>query len=97
MSEMREEKPVVGRLFTGGREYELLALEPNPLALPVYGQYGALSFYVRNAFGYAVHVAVKGEFIVEPAPVAKWKDVIYIVEEVEEIKVQNTVGTLFEN
>lgn len=88
MSEIREEKEIVGRLFTGGREYELLSLEPaERFALPTYMRNGALSFYVRNAFGYAVYIVVKGDFIIEPYPVAVYKDVTFVVEEAEQEKV----------
>lgn len=81
MKEIKEELQIVGRLFAGGREYDLLSLKPaERVSL---APYGALSFYVRNAFGYAVYIVVKGEFIIEPNPGTVLKTVWYILEEDE--------------
>ena len=79
MEEMKYETQILGRLFAGGREYDMLSLKPaERVSLATYG---ALQFYVRNTFGYAVYIVVKGDFVIEPYPDTVSKEVTYILDE----------------
>lgn len=82
MKQITQEQDIVGILYVGNRSYNLLQLAPvTHFGQPVYLSVGAIVFRVMNSSNQAIHLVVKGDFIVEPLAKPVSFDVEYYIEE----------------
>lgn len=80
MKDIREDKQIVGVIHTMNGDYSLLELTPVKGFVPVHDAY---NFYVLNALGYATHIMVKGDFVIERYPVMVVQPVYFVIDEDE--------------
>lgn len=80
MKTITETKQIVGVLHTLNGDYDLLDLSPVKKFVPVPDTH---AFYVTNILGYATHVLVKGDFVIEQYTVKVEKEVEFVLEEEE--------------
>lgn len=79
--EQRNEK-VYGVLYTNFGAYDMLSHKPNKYDVPMYlREAGAVSFYVRDGYGVAKTIFVKGDFNIDLHPVPRNEMTTFFIEE----------------
>jgi hypothetical protein len=88
MKQVTQNMQIVGKLYAEGLEFDLLQLTPaERFAQPTYLRNDALPFYVRDPFGQATYVVVKGNFVIWAYPRPVEMPVTLFLEEDEEVPV----------
>jgi hypothetical protein len=83
MKQENRQEPVHGTLHTNFGEYDMLTPKPNKYDVPMHlREAGAVSFYVRDGYGLAKTIFVKGEFLIDLFPVPEMRPTTFIIEEV---------------
>lgn len=82
MKQETKNETVYGTLYTNFGAYDMLSTKPNKYDVPLYlRETGAVSFYVRDGYGVAKTIFVKGDFIIDLYPVPKDEMTTFFIEE----------------